>query len=123
MTDKLVSRWEPTGLLELLSPAKKKKCARSLEKMAWVLIKNYSGRETPRSASICGILLPVVRRLYDERIKTFPRASWIHNHYVKYIETNPFVDFPGCPDRDYKADYVNDYVKLLVEKLKSKKKI
>lgn len=119
MTDKLVWKWGQTGLLELLSPTKKKKCADSLEKMALVLVKKYSGHETPESASICGTLLPVVRRLYDERVKTLPTASWLHNHYVKYLKSNP-LETNVCTQchPDYEADYVNDYVKVLVKKLR-----
>ena len=127
--NKLVSKWEKTGLLENLSTPKKIKCAESLEKLANLLVKKYGGNATKESESVCGVIIPVMRRLYDERVR-IPTGGWLLKDFLKFCKTHPESDvtkLDPCrcrqwnPNYDPESECVNDYIKNVTVKLKQRK--
>ena len=86
---KIVERWEKTGLLEGLTAMKKASCALSLEDLAQLLVKHsrvlnemYGAK---RAENINGTLLPIMRRLYEEKIKVIPSAAKLYEDYISEV--------------------------------------
>ena len=127
--NKLVSKWEKTGLLENLSTPKKTKCAVSLEKLGNLLVKKYGGNMIKGSESVCGVILPVMRRLYDERVR-IPTGGWLLKDFLKFCKTHPESDVTKIdprvcrqctPNDDPEAECINNYIKNVTVRLKQRK--
>jgi len=117
-------KWEKTGLLKHLRLNKKNECADLLESTADILIKKSNGGKniTPRSEMIASTLLPIVRRLYSEKINSMPTAVWLYDDYLVYINSghNPMdADMNFVPDPENNCCEM--YVKNLVVRLSEKK--
>lgn len=126
MKTDLVKKWSKTGLLEKLTPSKKVKCAASLEKLGCLLLKKYAKNKTDKSEIICGVILPIMRRLYDEKIK-IPTAQWLLKDFLNFNDTYPEFDVSkrdiyGCQcwgnNYDPEVECVNEYVKNVSNRLK-----
>jgi hypothetical protein len=105
--DKIVERWEKTGLLEGLTTMKKTSCALSLEDLAQLLVKHSNVlNETygaKRTEDINGALLPIMRRLYDEKIKVIPSAAKLYEDYITEVAGDPEAALCNL----YVKDFVN----------------
>ena len=104
---KIVERWEKTGLLEGLTTMKKASCALSLEDLAQLLVKHsrvlsetYGAK---RAEDINGTLLPIMRRLYEEKIKVIPSAAKLYEDYMNEVAGDPEAALCNL----YVKDFVN----------------
>lgn len=92
-TNEIVQQWKKSHLLNGLSEVKEVTCAIALEEMAQILIQNKQQlTETygpKNSDDICGVLLPIVRRLFSENIKLMPSMNSLFEHYVKHVAPDP----------------------------------
>jgi hypothetical protein len=114
-----VIKWEKTGLLKYIKGKKKTLCANLLEDVGNLLLKKYQNNTTPKSEMICGTILPIVRKLFNEDVKTLPTADWLYKDYINFVENHPELN-PLNQDiigQDYEAELCSIYTKNIVEKL------
>lgn len=105
--NEIVNKWKTTGLLKGLSEEKKTRCAISLEDLASFLMKQSNQlNETygaKRAEDICGNLIPIMRRVYNENIRMVPSAEMLYEDYVSNVA--------GDPEAALCDLYVKDFVK------------
>ena len=91
--NEIVKRWEQSGLLEGLTTTKKTSCAISLEDLAQVLVKNTKKLNETYGArgaeTINCTIIPIMRRLYGEKINTIPSAKELFEDYVSTVAIDP----------------------------------
>jgi len=110
-----VIKWEKTGLLKYLRGQKKTDCADLLENVANILIKNYEGKTTEKSENICGLILPITRKLFDKKITSpIPTAEWLFDDFLKFFDEN-YSLYKGL-DTHFGIDVEGDMCEKYVEK-------
>lgn len=76
-------KWRPTGLLEdLENETQCDELALALDNMAHRLLKDVPPY-TPDSERFAGMILPIVRRLYDNIHPTLP-TEWLYNDFKQF---------------------------------------
>ena len=104
-----IQKWEKTHLLDQLSADKKVRCAMSLEEMANILMKkkaqNLNEVKGKNQEELGGELLPIVRRLYSQKIELMPTMKSLYEDYVAFLN--------GDKEAFLIEAYVNDFVKRI----------
>ena len=117
-TEENIRKWTLTGLLDELSGRAIGECADNLEAMASILVVTNSETQV-RSEWFCGTILPIVRCLYNSNhnlpLDKIPIAVKIYEDYLEYTENDSRANDMSEQDE---SEYVSNYVKQLVNKLK-----
>jgi len=81
--NKITEKWRLTGLLEgLETESRCDELALALENMAHRLLKDVPPY-TPDSERFAGMILPIVRRVYDEA-DVLPSTEWLYNDFKQF---------------------------------------
>lgn len=83
----VVERWDKLGLLEGLAESKKLELATELENMARRILTQYARNPmTDKEENMAGILLPLVRRLYNNGVIIDNKTlyDYVYDNYEKY---------------------------------------
>ena len=81
--NKITEKWRPTGLLEdLETETQCDELALALENMVHRLLKDVPPY-TPDSERFAGMILPIVRRLYENIHPTLP-TEWLYNDFKQF---------------------------------------
>ena len=87
-TSETVEKWKKTRLLEHLSTDKKVRCAISLEEMSQILLKKDKRLNEIRghsSEDFASTIIPIVRRLYNEKIELMPTMQALYEDYLNFL--------------------------------------
>jgi hypothetical protein len=119
--NKTTEKWKQTGLLENLeNDIQCDELALALENMAATLLQ-YSPTPTPESQEFASMLLPIVRRVY-ENIKPLPSAEWLYNDFKQFCTDNAQLKQELKDSAVYfidaEAEWVTIYTDVVVEQLR-----
>ena len=109
-----IRKWKQTGLMEGLNESNKQCCADSLEDMANFLMENQEliKKTNIDSEHIGSVLIPIVRRLIEEKTNSYINPKKLFVEYIKFLHNTSVSPKTILKEsNDIEAYIVNKFVK------------
>ena len=110
-------KWRQTGLLEMLDNEDQcNELASALEAMSHRLLEDVPPytKESEQFASMASMILPIVRRLYED-IKPLPNIHWIHDDFKQFYNEQKELKEDCKQTAVYKIDEEAMFIALYVD--------